>query len=85
MFFNCTSLKQILFSDDINKVFSTNKVKNMSFMFYGCSSLEYLDIKIFDTFNVINMYRMFNGCSELKKLDINNFKTSNVIDMRFMF
>ena len=43
-----------------------NKIKDASFMFCGCHSLQSLpDISKWDTKNVKSMKYMFNGCSSL--------------------
>ena len=62
-------------------------MKDCSFMFYGCYSLNSLpDISKWDTSNVKNMSDMFNGCSSLNSLpNISNWNTANVTDMSFMF
>ena len=39
-------------------------------MFYGCSSLELIDLSSFNTNNVTNMSDMFSKCSSLKKSNI---------------
>jgi len=57
----------------------------MEKMFYGCSSLESLDINNWDTSNVSNMWGMFQGCRSLTSLDLSSWDTSNVTDMAFMF
>ena len=36
-------------------------------MFYGCSSLEELDLRSFNTDKVVNMNDMFYKCLSLKK------------------
>ena len=42
---------------------------NLSFMFYGISSLNSeTDFSDFDTTNIINMSYMFSNCSTMKKL-----------------
>ncbi len=64
---------------------NTSMVKNMSSMFYGCSSLKSLDLSHFDTHNVTNMGSMFSGCSSLTSLDVSNFNTENVMRMGYMF
>ena len=46
----------------------------MSYMFEGCSSLEYIDLSSFDATNAKNLSSMFSGCSALKK---ENVKISN--------
>ena len=63
----------------------TDKVKNMSYMFYKCSSLESLELPLWDTTNVEDMFSMFYGCTNLKSLDLTSFDTSNVKDMSLMF
>ena len=42
----------------------------MSGMFYGCSSLQSIDLSSFNTTNVEDMGCMFYGCSSLKKENI---------------
>lgn len=46
-------------------------------MFYGCSSLDSLDLSHFNTRNVRKdgMNYMFNGCSSLSYLNVSNFTT----------
>ena len=46
----------------------------MSGMFYGCSSLQSINLSSFNTNNVKYMSRMFEGCFSLKK---ENVKISN--------
>ena len=36
----------------------------MGYMFYGCSSLEELNISNFNTNNITDMRFMFDGCSD---------------------
>ena len=52
-------------------------VKDISFMFYNCSSLFYLsNISKWNTSNIINMDYLFYFCSSLVKFpDISNWKT----------
>ena len=64
---------------------NTSEVVDMSWMFYGCSSLTNLDISSFNTSNVTNMNLMFYGCSSLTSLDVSSLNTSNVTDMGGMF
>ena len=63
----------------------TENVTDMSYMFYGCSSLTSLDVSGFKTFNATNLTAMFNECSSLTSLDVSGFNTSNVTDMTAMF
>ena len=46
----------------------------MSYMFWGCSSLNELNLNNFITNNVTDMMLMFNGCSNQLKMKI---KTQN--------
>ena len=58
----------------------------MSYMFWECKELEYLDLSNFDTSNVIDMGWMFYKCHKLKEIKgINNFNTSKVTRMNSMF
>ena len=63
------------------------KVTDMSYMFYGCSSLSSLpDISKWNTNNVTNLSWMFYGCSSLSYLpDISKWNTNNVNNMSGMF
>ena len=64
-----------------------NNVKDMSYMFYNCSSLSSLpDISKWNTSNVNNMSSMFYNCSSLSSLpDISKWNISNVNNMSYMF
>ena len=63
----------------------TSNVTDMSYMFFGMSSVTGLDVSSFDTSKVKNMYSMFNGMSSVKSLDVSSFDTSNVTSMPYMF
>ena len=80
-FLNCTVLRKIGGLEHLN----TSEVKNMSWMFWGCSALTSLDLKNFNTQNVKGMSGMFSDCSGLTSLDLSHFNTQNVTDMRRMF
>ncbi len=80
MFFNCSSLYSIDFSN-----FNSSNVINMKNLFCICSSLEKINILNLNTNNVINMRGMFYNCSSLKSLDLSNFKTNNSDNMCGMF
>ena len=75
------NLKEIVGIENLN----THEVTDMSYMLYGCSSLQSLDLSSFDTQNVTNMYDMFSGCSALQSLDLSSFNTQNVTAMNGMF
>ena len=65
--------------------FDTSKVKNMSYMFYGCFMVGSLDLSNFDTSEVTDMSYMFFGCGSGFSLDLSNFNTSSVTNMCNMF
>lgn len=54
-------------------------------MFYGCKSLENIDLSRFDTKNIVTMCCMFTNCKNLKQLDLSGFNTGNVHEMTHMF
>ena len=62
-----------------------SELTDMSYMFWGCSSLQSLDVSNFDTSKITHMYGMFRECSSLQFLDVSNFDTSKVISMNYMF
>ena len=63
----------------------TSNVKDMSWMFQGCSSIESLDLSGWDTSNVENMSLMFFFCDTLESVDLSDWDVSNVGDMYGMF
>ncbi len=64
---------------------NTSSVTNMSWMFYGLTSLKSLDVSHFDTHNVTKIFGIFSHCSGLTSLDVSNFETSNMTIMGGMF
>ena len=81
MFYDCNNLKNVTFVKSVD----TKNIIEMCSMFYGCSSLEELNLSNFNTENVTNMSDMFNGCSSLKELNLSNFNTNKVTNMSSMF
>ena len=84
MFLMCDKLQTINNLEYLN----TENVTDMAGMFYGCSSLESLDLSHFDTKNVTGngMDGMFYECSSLKSLDVSSFEISDgLTDMKLMF
>ena len=80
-FDGCSQLTEIQSIGNLN----TSEVKDMSFMFYGCSRLTSLDLSNFNTANVTDMKDMFWCCSRLTSLDLSSFNTANVTRMYSMF
>ena len=64
---------------------SYKDLRNMSYMFYDCSSLKELNLSSFNTNQVTNMAYMFDGCSSLKELNLSSLNTNHVTDMYSMF
>ena len=80
-FCGCDSLKVI----EGLEYLRTDKVTNMSGMFYFCASLLELNLNSFITNNVTSMSAMFEGCAALDTLDLINFNTAKVTAMDAMF
>ena len=63
----------------------TSGVKDMSWMFGGCKTLESLDLSGWDVSNVKTMNDMFACCENIEYLDITDWDTSKVKNMARMF
>ena len=63
----------------------TSNVKDMSWMFGGCKTLESLDLSGWDVSNVKTMNDMFACCENIEYLDITDWDTSKVKNMARMF
>ena len=73
-------------SKEIKVKFKFNKIlTNMSYMFYGCSSLKKIDLSSFNTNKVNIMKGIFRECFSLENIDLSIFKTNNVNNMSGMF
>ena len=68
-FANCKNLNYV----DNKPTRNTFKnVKNMSDMFYGCTSLKTLDLSNYSLTNVTNMQNMFNKMTNLASMQVSN-------------
>ena len=69
------------------KLIGINNIINISYMFYGCSSLSSLPyISKWNPQNIIDMRNMFYGCSSLLCLpDISKWNTQNVTCISYIF
>jgi surface protein len=63
----------------------TNKINNLTNLFYNCSSLISVNTLNWDTSAVTSMQNTFRGCTSLTSLDVSNFKTGSVTSMATMF
>ena len=68
------------------KLIETNKIINMSHMFYDCDSLDSIpDISQWNTKDVIDMSFMFYGFKSIHLIDISKWDIRNVTNMSSMF
>ena len=63
----------------------TSQAKDLSNLFYGCTSLQNVDLSQLDMSNVTSMRGMFADCKNLKSVNLLGIDTSNVTNMRSMF
>ena len=81
--YECRSLISVKFPKiDVKR---ENFITNMESMFYGCSSLESLDLSNFDSSLVTNMKNMFYNCIKLTSINLDYFDTSSALEMESMF
>lgn len=82
-FNGCVNLNTIIGMDHLR----TDAVTDMSFMFYGCSSLDDddFDFSGFNTSAVTKMEHMFEDCTGITQLDLSAFDTRCCTDMSGMF
>lgn len=63
----------------------TSKFKNMSYMFYGCTSISNIDVSRWNVGNVTDMAGLFCNCTSLTSLNIEGWDVSNVNNMSNLF
>ena len=81
-FYDFKNLARIEGIENLN----TSEVEVMQSMFYGCGSLESLDLSSFNTGKVTDMKSMFNGCNSLESIIFGtNFNTSKVTDGQTLY
>ena len=71
-------------SFDFNR-FNTNKVKNMSHLFYNCISLININLLNIDTSSVEDMANLFSGLTSILELNVSSLNTQKVTNMSAMF
>lgn len=64
--------------------FNTEKVTDMSGMFWCCWKLTRLDVSSFNTVNVTDMSEMFWGCESMTNLNLSHFDMSGVSNKQCM-
>ena len=73
-------MEEIIFPDS-----KTKYLEKMVNLFYGCSSLKYLNLDFVQTSFVSNMKKIFYNCQSLKEINIIDFDVKKVEDMIGMF
>ena len=73
--------------ENIIKLIIINKINNLSYMFYNCSTLKSVkELKYLDTRDIVNTSYMFFKCSLLKNISaLKNWDMSNCHDLSNMF
>jgi hypothetical protein len=73
--------------ENIIKLIMINKINNLSYMFYNCSTLKSVkELKYLDTRDIVNTSYMFFKCSLLKNISaLKNWDMSNCHDLSNMF
>jgi len=54
--------------------FDTSMVRNMNYMFSGCSALTTLDVSNFCVYKITYKSGMFEGCDALQGVDFSKFE-----------
>ena len=65
--------------------FANSKVTDIGNMFYGCQTLQTIDVSKWNTSKMTAMYSAFSKCQKLQSLDVSKWNTSNVVNMNSMF
>ena len=61
------------------------KLKDCSFMFYGCDKIKSINFKSFNSKDIIDMNNMFSNCENLEDINLLFFESKQVINMSKMF
>ena len=81
MFYNCKKLTNA----DMRGWVVGNKLQDMSYVCYGCESLQAINFKGVDLSAVVNMSYSFANCRSLVTADFSNVDFSSLADMSHMF
>ena len=65
--------------------FDTSKSVNFTNLFYGCESLEHVDVSTLNTAKVTSLYQIFRACTNLKSIDLSKWDTKKVNNMGNLF
>ena len=64
LFYGCKNLKEIIGIEDLNVFY----IRDMSYMFYFCSSLKNLNLSKWKPYNLTDVSRMFMDCHSLETI-----------------
>ena len=81
MFAGCSILKTL----DLWNNTETSSLRDMSYLFFGCNSLNYINLKSFHTTSVTKMDKAFYNCESLVFLDLNNFSSQSLVTADYLF
>ena len=83
MFSNCISLTSIIFNNNRD---IAEKVRNISYIFYNCKSLESINLSIFrNSYNLKDISHMFENCLGLTAINLSYLYAENIENIQFMF
>ena len=80
-FADCQLLKEVMGLENLN----TSRTMFMEHLFFGCKSLQTLDLSSFHTPELSCTSSMFEQCAALESVLLSNFNTENVVNMDKMF
>ena len=84
MFSNCISLTSIIFNNNRDKI--AEEVRNISYIFYNCKSLESINLSIFrNSYNLKDISHMFENCLGLTAINLSYLYAENIENIQFMF
>jgi len=86
--FDSTNCKTVTLEEERNtiKLIWSQKVTTCDNMFFGCSTIDEIDLSNFDTSSVNSMVTMFRICHSLTSINLSNkFTTKNVQNTKSMF
>ena len=81
------------FNYEFNNSISTQIVKidckkvltDLSYLFYNCYSLTFLNFCSFNSNQITDIKHLFHNCTSLTSLNLSNFNTEKITDMSYMF
>lgn len=62
-----------------------SSARNISYLFYGCQQLKYVDVSQWNIGKVIDMQGVFANTTNLSHLDVSRWNTSQVVNMCSVF